>query len=141
MIRSSMNFNLKNLLITYFAIFRQEQNSSVNNLLSDLSKQNRRRTHLVNIQISVITWSAEFLTGILMLVSFLLPHSMTVVIILGFFDIILSFVLIPSAYILNTEVVKAIFIRNGWLRSIRSQFVSNRVQPAPNEAAINPKHE
>ena len=132
------NFNLKNLLITYFAIFRQEQNSSVNNLLSDLSKQNRRRTHLVNIQISVITWSAEFLTGILMLVSFLLPHSMTVVIILGFFDIILSFVLIPSVYILNTEVVKAIFIRNGWLRSIRSHFVSNRVQPAPNEAAINP---
>ena len=123
-----------------FYFFRQEKYGRINELLNDIARRKRKKKLSVSIQISALTWILEFFTGVLMLISFLIPYNVTLLSHLGFFDIILSFVLIPATYILNTEVIKALFIQNGWFRSFRSFIVSNRVQPILNEAVNNPNN-
>ena len=82
-------------------------------------------------------WLVEFITGLLCLFIFTLNDDIKIVVTIAFFDIILSFVLIPGAYILNTEVMKAHFIQNGWFSSLRDLFAANRVQPVVNNEAAN----
>ena len=82
---------------------------------------------------SVISWSIEFITGILMLILALVTNDITMIISLAFVDCILSFVVIPGAYILNTEGTKQLIIKNGWLRSFRALFPSRKIQPALND--------
>ena len=82
---------------------------------------------------SVITWSIEFLTGCLFVVLVFLINNTTIIIVLGFFDCTLSFLVTPSVYILNTEVTKALIIANGWFRSFRTLVFPKRIHPAANE--------
>ena len=117
---------------SYLKLFRLEKNSGVNELLNDNSKRNRRHVRSINIQMSVITWSIEFLTGCLMLILALVTNDITIIISLAFFDCILSFVMIPGAYILNTEATKQLIITNGWFRSFRAMFPSREIQPIAN---------
>ena len=121
--------------------FRQEQESGVNELLNDNAKQRRKHTKTVNIQMSVITWLIEFITGCLLIILFTLDDNITVIIIIGLFDIIMTFVAIPGAYILNTEIMKSRIIQNGWIRSLRPLRSSGRIHPAENEAANDPNNQ
>ena len=119
--------------ITFFKLSRLEKNSRVNDLLNDESKLRRSHTRTINIQVSVITWSIEFLTGCVFMVLCLVINNIAILGVLVFFDGTLSFLVIPSVYILNTEVTKALIIANGWIRSFRSLVSSNRIHPAANE--------
>ena len=115
--------------------FRQEQESGVNELLNDNAKRRRKHTKTVNIQMSVMTWLIEFITGCLLIILFTLDDNITIIIILALLDSIMTFVAIPGAYILNTEIMKSKIIQNGWFRSLRTLRYSRRIQPAENEAA------
>ena len=84
---------------------------------------------------SVITWLIEFITGCLLMMNFTMSDNITIIIIISFFDVVMTFVLIPGAYILNTEVVKTRVIENGWFRSLRSVSTSGRIEIVENEAA------
>ena len=84
---------------------------------------------------SVMTWAIEFITGCLLMMNFTMSDNITIIIIISFIDVVMTFVLIPGAYILNTEVMKTRIIENGWFRSLRSFSTSGRVEPAENEAA------
>ena len=107
-----------------------------------MAKRNRKRTRTVNIQISFLTWLVEFSSGFLFLFTFMLDNDINIIILFFFFDIVLLFVLIPGAYILNTEAIKALFIESGWFSSLRSLFMPNRVQPiVNNEAAVDQNHQ
>ena len=117
--------------------FRLEQESGVNELLNDNAKRSRKHTQTVNIQMSVMTWSIEFITGFLLMMNFTMSDNITIIIIISFIDVVMTFVLIPGAYILNTEVMKRRVIENGWFRSLRSVSSSGRIEPAANEAANN----
>ena len=116
-------------------IFRIDKESGVNELLSDNAKRSRKHTQTVNIQMSVITWLIEFITGCLLMMNFTMSDNITIIIIISFFDVVMTFVLIPGAYILNTEVVKTRVIENGWFRSLRSVSTSGRMEIVENEAA------
>ena len=115
--------------------FRKEQESGVNELLNDNAKRRRKHTKTVNIQMSVMTWLIEFITGCLLIILFTLDDNITIIIILALLDSIMTFVAIPGAYILNTEIMKSKIIQNGWFRSLRPLRYSRRIQPAENEAA------
>ena len=122
--------------ITFFKLSRLEKNSRVNDLLNDESKLRRSHTRTINIQVSVITWSIEFLTGCVFMVLCLVINNIAILGVLVFFDGTLSFLVIPSVYILNTEVTKALIIANGWFRSFRTLVSSKRIQPAANEELV-----
>ena len=116
-------------------IFRIDKESGVNELLSDNAKRSRKHTQTVNIQMSVMTWAIEFITGCLLMMNFTMSDNITVIVIINFIDVVMTFVLIPGAYILNTEVMKTRVIENGWFRSLGSFSTSGSVEPAENEAA------
>ena len=121
--------------------FRLEQESGVNELLNDNAKRRRKHTETVNIQMSVMTWLIEFITGVLLITLFTLDDNVTVIIIIGLLDVIMTLVAIPGAYILNTEIMKSRIIENGWIRSLRPLRSSGRIHPAENEAANNPNNQ
>ena len=112
-----------------------EQESGVNELLNDSAKRSRKHTQTVNIQMSVMTWSIEFITGFLLMMNFTMSDNITIIIIISFIDVVMAFVMIPGAYFLNAEDMKTRVIKNGWFRSIRSASTSGRIAPAENEAA------
>ena len=82
---------------------------------------------------SFISWSLEFITGGIGLTIYFLATEINTVVCFALLDVCLNFVIIPSSYILNTEVTKAFIIAQGWCKSFRCFFCSNQVGPAPNE--------
>ena len=115
--------------------FRLEQDNGVNELLNDKAKRSRKHTQTVNIQMSVMTWLFELITGCVLMIHFTMSDNITIIIIISLLDVIMTFVVIPRAYILNTEVMKSKIIQNGWFRSLRTLTSSGRIQPAANEEA------
>ena len=118
--------------------FRIEQESGVNELLDDNAKRRRKHTETVNIQMSVMTWLIEFITGALVITLFTLDDNVTMIILIALLDNIMTCMVIPGAYILNTEIMKSKIIQNGWFRSLKPLRPSRRIQPAENEAANDP---
>ena len=101
-------------------LFRSDNN--VNGHISDESKRYRRRRTITNIQITTICWSFEFVGG---LIAFILrylmpslPNGATKAII-TFLSIFIDFIIIPSFYLLNTDVCKTNITTNGWCNSFK----------------------
>ena len=128
---SNLHIRFYVMILMYY--FRLEQENGINELLNDNAKRSRKHTQTVNIQMSVMTWSIEFITGCVLMIHFTMSDNITIIIIISLFDVIMTFVVIPGAYILNTEVMKSKIIQNGWFRSLRTLTSSGRIQPAANE--------
>ena len=79
-----------------------------------------------------LSWSLEFIAGIIFLIKSFFIKDITTVLYLLFIDNTLSFVIVPSSYILNTEVIKGFIIGNGWLIPLTTLFRSSKIVPAPN---------
>ena len=102
-------------------------------VLSESSKLKRRRTNKVNLQMTVISWSLEFIAGLVCLGVNLNPESSPDLIsIMVIFDTCLNFIIIPSTYIFNDEVRKRRIIAEGWYIGVRGRVVSNSVGLAVN---------
>ena len=99
----------------------------------------RKRTRQVNIsiQMTILTWSLELITGIVALsMYFISSHDdslQTANIVLVLLTHFLHFIIIPSAYNLNTEVVKECIMENGWLRSLRAVVLEHDEHDMTNE--------
>ena len=99
----------------------------------------RKRTRQVNIsiQMTTMTWSLELITGMIFLsIYFISGHDDGVQaanIILALLTHFLHFIIIPSAYNLNTEVVKECIMENGWLRSLRAVVLEHDEHDMTNE--------
>ena len=91
---------------------------------------------------TIISWSLEFvagLTSLIMLVRYLLPAGNLVidsysqtryfVILLPMF---LNFIIIPSSYLLNTEICKTFIIAQGWCKWFTNIFSIETITPSPN---------
>ena len=115
---------------------RSENKPHILAMLAEEYKIKRRKQSKVSIQITVISWSVEFLAGILSISAIYLAMNLNknVGIIVGItiFDIILNFIAIPSTYVFNTEVNKTGIIDEGWCNIFVSCFQSNRVQSIAN---------
>ena len=88
---------------------------------------------MVNLQMTVISWSLEFIAGLVCLgVNFNPESSPDLISIMVIFDTCLNFIIIPSTYIFNDEVRKRRIIAEGWYIGVRGRVVSNSVGLAPN---------
>ena len=102
-------------------------------VLSESSKLKRRRMNKVNLQMTVISWSLEFIAGLFCLgVNFNPESSPDLISIMVIFDTCLNFIIIPSTYIFNDEVRKRRIIAEGWYIGVRGRVVSNSVGLALN---------
>ena len=109
-------------------------------VLSESSKLKRRRTNKVNLQMTVISWSLEFIAGLVCLgVNFNPESSPDLISIMVIFDTCLNFIIIPSTYIFNDEVRKRGIIAEGWYTWVRGRMASNRVGPALNNDSMKMK--
>ena len=123
--------------IIILILFREENKERLQSLLSETSKQKRRRRNVINLQMTIIAWSLEFMTGLVNLligVKTSNPESNVdfitcMVIIDGF----LNFIIIPSSYILNSDVLKTAIIASGWFQFFRQLIISIKVQPLQND--------
>ena len=78
---------------------------------------------MVGIQMTMVSWFFELLTGVLIMVQNLfgsdtgtLHTVLTDHYILVFVDVFLCGVLIPSTYILNGDLIKEKIVESGWLK-------------------------
>ena len=86
---------------------------------------------------AVIAWSLEFISGLLLLIYWFLSEDKNHQLALIMIDILLRFIIIPGSYQLNTEVNKALIVAEGWWKSLRTTFSSNKIQPSFNENEQN----
>ena len=68
-----------------------------------------------------MTWLLEFSAGILCAVVYFIDNKVASRWI-GFSDITLNFLLIPSMYIINHDVNKALILAHGWIHGFRRMF-------------------
>ena len=91
--------------------------------LSEESRVRRGRTHQVNIQMTFISWSLEFLTGTIALAFILLKiiddDTILKYVILSL-DMSLNSIIIPGSYLLNNEVNRSLIATRGWYKTIRN---------------------
>ena len=127
---------------------RSENKDSVNASLSEESRIKRNRKNTINLQMTIISWSLEFVAGLISLIivrrSHLLPAGNVVVdshisnyimrVFIFFSPVFLNFILIPSSYLTNTAINKKIIIVEGWWKWLTKIFSPERVSPTQNEA-------
>ena len=112
-------------------------------VLSESSKLKRRRMNKVNLQMTVISWSLEFIAGLVCLgVNFQIENPESnpdLISMMVIFDTCLNFIIIPSTYIFNDEVRKRGIIKEGWYMEVRGWMDSNSVGPASNNNSMKMK--
>ena len=132
----------------YICNRRSENKDSVNASLSEESRIKRNRKNTINLQMTIISWSLEFVAGLISLIivrrSHLLPAGNVVVdsyisdyimrVFIFFSPVFLNFILIPSSYLTNTAINKKIIIVEGWWKWLTKIFSPERVSPTQNEA-------
>ena len=97
--------------------------------LPENARRKRNRQVNISIQMTIMTWSLELITGIISLsIYFFSGHDdgvQTANIVLALLTHFLHFIIIPSAYNLNNGVVKECILKNGWLRSLRAVVLTH----------------
>ena len=106
-------------------------------MLTEEYKLKRHKQTKVSIQMTVISWSLEFLTGLLNMTAMYISRNeetnVDVIMVIVIVDTSLNFILIPSTYVFNNEMNKTFIMAEGWWKIITRCFRSNRVQPAAPE--------
>ena len=128
--------------ISSYSYFRTQTGGFIDRLLSDESKQMRRRTNLINIKITFLSWIFEFMSGIFLLVLGLLREnghlSTKTFDLLYYIDIFLYFVIIPCTYVLNREVTKRIILMESWYQGVKSIFCGRHSSNSAAEPPAQP---
>ena len=92
--------------------------------LPENARRKRNRQVNISIQMTILTWSLELITGIVHLALYFISghdgNLQAANIVLALLTHFLHFIIIPSAYNLNNGVVKECILNNGWLRSLRA---------------------
>jgi len=121
--------------VSYF-VHRRENKDFLDAVLDDATKQKRRRQDLIGIQMTVISWSFEFISGILVLIDVSFAHSeketwgSNTIATIGLF---LYCIIIPGTYLLKTENLKNIIFKKGWSEPLREFFHLGANRVVPNE--------
>ena len=107
--------------------------------LSKDDKILRRRKVTVSIQMTMLSWSLEAISGI---TAFLLIFTASrddnlepIAVILILLNLMLYYIFVPISYLINTEVLKALILAKGWFNwsksFILSPFARRSAQVAP----------
>ena len=115
--------------------FRNE--SFLHEAMSESYRKRRQRRYTISIQMTMTSWSLEFLSGIIALVNTLIfghDDSLEIVTqVLVFIHVFLYFIVIPGSYLLNTEDYKNSIVEKGWGNILSCCLHHKRVVPAQNE--------
>ena len=118
--------------ITKLVFTRFQNKSQIKALLSEEYKIKRRKKNKVSIQMTVMSWSLEFLTGYLGMSAVYLARnngkSAEAILAIVYVDIFLNFIVIPSTYVFNNDVNKTVIITEGWCKFFTTCFRSNKVE-------------
>ena len=133
----------------FISTLRSHNNENVIASLSEEYILKRRRRLTIGIQITIISWLLELLSGIIM---FTRHSNGTFLFVLSdrfdsedstinsqihesftaYFGAVANFILVPGSYLLNNEVVKLEILSRGWRRFIGSkvaQFLQRNNSP------------
>ena len=112
---------------------RSENRGVINALLSEEARIKRYRKKTINIQMTCISWSLEFVSGLIGMLQLVTQmKSASIFLPLAVFSTLLNFIIIPTTYLLNTELCKAFIFAQGWWKAFRILVSSNRVAPSQN---------
>ena len=125
----------------YILSRRNDNKVLLDTLLSEESRIKRNRKKTINIQMTFISWSLEFVAGLFVILQLmagwlrLVTQLQTAKIFLSLIllSVFLNFVIIPGTYLLHTDICKAFVISQGWWKSFRTLFSLNRAAPIQNE--------
>ena len=115
--------------------FRNDEKENIQRLLSEEARTRRSHKYKCSLQLSVLSWSIEFVTGCLMLIDYSLGlsndtfHVWTYV--HPLVDIFLSGVVIPSAYVLKSDTFRELLYNFGWINTLRKLFGAKDSRVAP----------
>ena len=106
---------LSNIDNIKYVLSRKENKKFLNVALSEESRIKRGRQRTVNIQMTITSWSLEFVTGVILIIVITVVQCAEVERFWpgGSFialDAILNSIVIPSSYLLNNEVNKALIV-------------------------------
>ena len=103
--------------------FRNDQKETIQRLLSEEAKTRRSKNFRSSLQLSVLTWSIEFVTGCLMGIDYSLGLSdgtlYNWMYVYPLIDISLTGVFIPSTYILKSDSFRQFLYSFGWINALR----------------------
>ena len=118
---------------------RSQNNSFLGKALCEEVKIRRRRRYTISIKMTIISWSLELITGVISLVNTLIfghDDSLEIVTqVLVAVHVFLYFVVIPSSYLLNTEIFKNRIVEQGWISAIPREKRNSRIAPLENQDA------
>ena len=118
--------------ITKLVFTRFQNKSQIKALLSEEYKIKRRKKNKVSIQMTVMSWSLEFLTGYLGMSAVYLARnngkSAEAILAIVYVDIFLNFIVIPSTYVFNNDVNKTVIRTEGWCKFFTTCFRPNKVE-------------
>ena len=96
---------------------------SLQQLLSDDARRNRSHRNRISLQLNILSWFLEFITGVLMATDYMFAFSDS-----EFYDKMYWFialdtflcgVLVPCSYILKTEEITKLLYTIGWIKTIK----------------------
>ena len=95
----------------------------------------RQRQDKIGIQTNILAWSVEFLTGLIMLVNYLLGIDLGNKLYRIFvpIDTILCTIVIPACYLFKTERVRKSIYNNGWIEVFTRSFLSRFSRTSPSQ--------
>ena len=103
--------------------FRSDNKETIIASLSQESILKRRRRNTIGIQITVISWMLEFFANIITVSRYFVWKNAETnewadrwFVLLA---LIMSYILIPGSYLLNSEAVKLFILAQGWITFIR----------------------
>ena len=113
-------------------------------MLSEESIIKRRRRNTIGLQITIISWSLEFLASITLVSKYWILQSyhnehwnytqrQLVSNILKVLEALTILILIPSSYLLNSEANKLRIMANGWITMCTKQRIENDERGPPVE--------
>ena len=109
--------------------YRFQNKPALQAMLTEEYKLKRYKQTKVSIQMNVISWSLEFLTGLLSMTAMYLSN-VDVISVIVIADTSLNFLLIPSTYVFNNEMNKIFIMAEGWWKLITRCLRPNKVYPA-----------
>lgn len=111
--------------------FRNENKPTVQRMLSDEAKSNRSRRNRISLQMNVLSWLLEFISGILVAIDYLFAISDS-----NFYywmywftalDVFLCGVLVPCAYVLKTDEIKEFVYTMGLMMTFNRVFFGSSI--------------
>jgi len=131
-------------VLIYLHIFIYDRTSEsegvVSAMLSEKVRIKRQRRKTINIQMTIISWLIEFISGIAILAMYFLFNEANIVTLFAMFNTFVNFVIIPGTYILHTEVFRTFVVAQGWSLSIRRMCHPTRVSPLQDEEQNSDEH-